>query len=62
MRRQREEPGLLLGPEVGDGPVPLLRMAPRVGDVIPPPPKLGVEVIEVAKRPGREERVARDTR
>ena len=56
--RQREQPGLFLRQHVGDRPVALLGMAPLMGDVVPPAAKLGVEVVEVTKRPGRKERVA----
>ena len=47
VRRQREEAGPFLGPEVGDRTVALFGVAPLVGDLVPPPAKLGVEVVEV---------------
>ena len=52
------QPGLFLREHVGDRPVPLFRMAPLMRDVVPPAAKLRVKVVEVAKRPGRKERVA----
>ena len=58
VRRQREEAGPFLGPEVGDRTVALFGVAPLVGDLVPPPAKLGVEVVEVAQRPGGKEGVA----
>ena len=58
VRGQGEQPGLFLRQHVGNRPVPLLGMAPLMRDVVPPAAKLGVEVVEVAKRPGRKERVA----
>ena len=56
MHRQGKQSGLFLGQHVGDRPVLLLGMAPLMRDVVPPATKLGVEVVEVAKRPGHKER------
>ena len=58
VRGQGEQPGLFFRQHVGDRPVSLLGMAPLMRDVVPPAAKLGVEVVEVAKRPGGEEGVA----
>ena len=58
VRRQGKQPGLFLRQHVGDRPVRLIGMAPLMRDLVPPPAKLGVEIVEVAKRPGRKERVA----
>ena len=57
VRRQGEQPGLFLRQHVADRSVPVLGMAPLMGDVVPPAAKLRVEVVEVAKGPGRKERV-----
>ena len=52
MGGEREQAGLLVGPDLGDGTVGLLGVAPLVGDVVSPASKLGVEVVEVAEGPG----------
>ena len=58
MGGEREQAGLLVGPDLGDGTVGLLGVAPLVGDVVSPASKLGVEVVEVAEGAGGEEGVA----
>ena len=58
MRGQRQQPGLFVGPDFGDGAVGQLGVASSVGDVVSPAPELGVEVVEVAEGPGGEEGVA----
>ena len=58
MGGERQQAGLLVGPDLGDGTVGLLGVASLMGDVVPPAPELGVEVVEVAEGPGGEEGVA----
>lgn len=55
---QRQQGGLLLGPDIGDGSVALVGMRPPVGDPISPFAKLVVDVVEVAEGPGGEVGVA----
>ena len=57
MGGEREQPGLLFGPGVGDGAVRHLGVAPLVGDPVAPAPELVVEVVEVSEGPGGEEGV-----
>ena len=49
MGGERQEAGLLFGPDVGDGTVGLVGVASAVGDVVAPASELGVEVVEVAE-------------
>ena len=58
MGRERQEAGLLLGPDVGDGAVGQLGVAASVGDVVAPAEELGVDIVEVAEGPSGEEGVA----
>ena len=57
MGGEREQSGLLVGPDVGDGAVGHFGVAPLVGDLVAPASELGVEVVEVAEGPGGEEGV-----
>ena len=57
MGGERQEAGLLFGPDVGDGTVRLVGVASAVGDVVAPASELGVEVVEVAEGAGGEEGV-----
>ena len=57
MRRQWEEPRLLLREDLRDGVIALLGMGSLVCHLITPPPKLRIEVIDVAKGSGGEEGV-----
>jgi len=57
MRREREEPRLLLRQDLRDGVIALLGMRPLVRDLVAPPPKLRIEVVDVAKGAGGEEGV-----
>ena len=55
---QRQQAGLLLGPDLGDTVIGLLGMRPPVGDLVPPASELGVDVVEVTERTGGEVGVA----
>ena len=57
MGGERQQSGLLVGPDVGDGAVGLLGVSSLVGDVVPPALELGVEIVEVAEGSGGEEGV-----
>lgn len=57
MGRQRQEPRLLLGEDVGDGPIALLRMRALMRDLVAPALKLRVQIIDVDKRARRKEGV-----
>ena len=57
MGGERQEAGLLVGPDVGNGAVGHLGVASLVGDLVAPASELGVEVVEVAEGPGGEEGV-----
>ena len=57
MRREREEARLLLREDLRDGVIALLGMGPLVRDLVAPPPKLRIEVVDVAKGPRGEEGV-----
>ena len=58
MRGQRQEPRLLLREDLRDGLVALLGMRPLMGNLVTPALKLRVEIIDVAKGAGGEERIA----
>ena len=58
MRGQRQEPRLLLGEDVGDGPIALLGMRALMRDVVAPAPKLRVQIVDIDKRARRKEGVA----
>ena len=58
MRGQRQEPRLLLREDLRDRLVALLGMRTLMGDLVPPALELRVEIVDIAKGPGREERVA----
>jgi hypothetical protein len=51
MRREREEPRLLLREDLRDGLIALLGMGALVRHLVAPPPKLRIEVVHVAKGP-----------
>ena len=55
---QRQQAGLLLGPDLGDTAIGLIRMRPPVGDLVTPASELGVDVVEVAEGTGGEVGVA----
>ena len=55
MRRKREEPRLLLREHLRDGVIGLLGMGPLVRHLVAPPPKLGIQVIDIGKRPRGKE-------
>ena len=57
MGGQRQQAGLLVGPDIGDTAVGLVGMTSPVGDVVSPAAELGVDVVEVAEGAGGEERV-----
>ena len=57
MGGQRQQAGLLFGPDVGDTAVGLVGVTPAVGDLVSPAAELGVDVVEVAEGPRGEERV-----
>ena len=59
MGRQRQQAGLLFGPDVGDTAVGVVGMTSAVGDIVSPAAELGVDVVEVAEGPRGEERVRR---
>ena len=52
---QRQQPGLLLREDLRDGLIARLGMRALMGDLIPPPAKLRVEVVDIAKGPGSKE-------
>ena len=58
MRRQRQQPRLLVGEDGGDGAVALLGMRPLMRELVAPAAKLRVEIVDIAKGPRREEGVA----
>ena len=58
MRGQRQEPRLLLGQHVGDGPIALLGMGTLMRDLVAPAPKLRVQIVDIDKRARRKEGVA----
>ena len=58
MRRERQEPGLLLGQRLGHGPRGIAGDAPRVGHRVAPVDELGIQIVHIPERPRREERVA----
>jgi hypothetical protein len=58
MRRERQEPGLLLGQGRGHGPGRIAGDPPGVGHRVAPLGELGIQVVHVAEGPRREERVA----
>jgi hypothetical protein len=58
MRGQRQEPRLLLSQDLRDRLIAVLGMRPLMGNLVAPAPKLGVEVVDIGKRPRGEERVA----
>ena len=58
MGGERQQPGLLVGPDLGDGAVWSFGMTALVGDVVSPASKLGVDVVEVAEGQRGEEGVA----
>ena len=49
MGRQRQQAGLLFGPDVGDTAVGVVGMTSAVGDIVSPAAELGVDVVEVAE-------------
>ena len=57
MGGQRQQAGLLVGPDVGDAAVGLVGVPPAVGDLVSPAAELGVDVVEVAEGAGGEEGV-----
>ena len=57
MGGERQQSGLFVGPDVGDGAVSQFGVTPSVGDLVSPASELGVEVVEVAEGPGGEEGV-----
>ena len=57
MGGQRQQPRLLLGEDLGHRLVGLLGMETLMRDVVPPALELRVEVVDIAKGPGGEERV-----
>jgi hypothetical protein len=58
MCREGQEPRLLLGERLRDGPIALLGMRALMRGVVPPAPKLGVQIIDVDKRARRKEGMA----
>ena len=58
MGRQRQQPPLLVGEDVGHGPIALLGMGAWMRDLVTPAPKLRVEIVDVDKRPRRKEGMA----
>ena len=58
MRGERQEPRLLLGEDVGDGPIALLGMRALMRDLVAPAPKLRVQIVDVDKRARGKEGVA----
>jgi hypothetical protein len=58
MRRQRQEPRLLLHQHVGDGPIALLGMRTLVRALVAPAPKLRIQVLDIEKRARRKEGVS----
>ncbi len=58
MRGQRQEPRLLLREDLRDGLIARLGMRPLMGDLVAPAPKLGVQVVDIGKRPRGKEGVA----
>jgi hypothetical protein len=54
---QRQEPRLFLGEDVGDRAVALVRMRTLMRDIVPPAPKLGVQIVDIDKRARRKEGV-----
>ena len=57
MCREREESRLLLREDLRDGLIALLGMGPLVRHLVASPPKLCIEVVDVAKGAGGEEDV-----
>jgi hypothetical protein len=58
MGGQRQEPRLLLREDLRDRLIALLGMQTLMGDVVPPALELRIEVVDIAKGPGGEERIA----
>src|SRR5713226_5015810 len=55
---QREEPQLLVREDLRDGLIGVLGMTALMRDLVAPAAKLRVEVVDIAKRPRRKERMA----
>ena len=55
---QREQAGLLFGPDVGDAAIRLVGMPSAVSDLVSPASELGVDVVDVAEGAGGEVGVA----
>src|SRR5207245_3381329 len=55
---QREEPPVLLREDLRDGLIGVLGMTALMRDLVAPAAKLGVEVVDIAKRPRRKERMS----
>jgi hypothetical protein len=49
---------LLLSQDLRDGPIALLGMRALMRGVVPPAPKLGVQIVDIDKRARRKEGVA----
>jgi len=58
MRRQWQEPRLLLSQNLRDRLIAMLGMRPLMNDLVAPAPKLGVQIVDIGKRPRGKERVA----
>ena len=55
--RQRQQPRLLVGEDLGDGAIVLLGMAPLMRHLVAPAAKLRVEIVDIDKRARGKERV-----
>jgi hypothetical protein len=58
MGGQRQEARLFLREDLGDGLIALVRMRALMRNVVAPASKLGVQIVDIGKRPRGEERVA----
>jgi hypothetical protein len=55
---EREQPRLLLGKHLGDRAVAMLRMRLLMCDLVTPPAKLRIEIVDIDKRAGGKEGLA----
>ena len=58
MRRERQEPRLLVGEDLSDRAIALLGMRALMGDLVAPAPKLRIQIVDVDKRPRGKEGVS----
>ncbi|HZS60748.1 MAG TPA: hypothetical protein VFA43_15845 [Gemmatimonadaceae bacterium] len=58
MGRQRQEPRLLVREDLGDRAIAVLRMRTLMRDLVPPPPKLRIEIVDIGKRARSKEGLA----